>query len=651
MQADPRSRESTSRVRITYPLDIGGDTVLRELPFVLGVLADLLGPTPEAKQKWPLRERQFIKIDRDNFENVLRRYRPTLRLNVQSVSVLEPDAGIDSSSRAETEPIPVELAFECMDDFEPESVARQIEPLRELLDRRQKLLDLRGMLTDQLEDAIQRRVFARSSEIEGEEDPGEDVLAHEIANRTLADATEYAREHGAELLAEFFRLFSSGTIPLSRDVTSMIEAHVRRIDEILSRQLCVVMHAPEFQQLEAAWRGLEFLVSRTSRDSDVVIRVLHITKQELKKDLARASEFDQAAIFKKVYTEEFGLLGGQPFAALIGDFYVDHGPDDMVMLQRMSEIAAACHAPFLTGASPKMFYFDDFTDLAAPRDLVKIFYSLEYDRWNQLRSHADSRFLGLVLPRMLLRAPYGNDASAIGRFELDEQVEADAAARLLWGNSVYAFAGRLAEAFDRHGWCAEIYGMQRGGLVRNLPVHRGVTDEGDVVETCPTEIAISDRRRRELERLGFIPLCHYTRTNMAVFVNAPSCHRPELYDNQPDTDDAFLAAQLEYTLSVSRFMHYLASIVRDREGSFTEAEEYERFLNEWIQQYVSADRESLSPGEEARFPLSQASVRVRQTPRWWVRRNSYEIVVSLTPCLQLGEREQPITTSMTVRIL
>ena len=363
------------------------------------------------------------------------------------------------------------------------------------------------------------------------------------------------------------------------------------------------------------------------------IKVLNVSKRELLRDLQRAPEFDQSALFKQVYEEEFGTFGGSSFAAMVGDYEFGRGHQDVELLEKISEVAAAAHAPFLSAASPEFFNMDSYTNLDAPRDLGKIFDSTEYAKWKSFRQSEDSRYVGLAAPHILMRLPYGKNDVPIEAFDFEEGVDGTDHTKYLWGNAAYALGARLSDAFFNYGWCAAIRGVEGGGLVEGLPVHNFYTDEGDVAMKCPTEVAITDRREKEMADQGFIPLVHCKGTDYAAFFSVQSCQKPKKYDKPEATANARIASQLPYILAMSRFAHYLKSMMRDKIGSFMSRTDCERFLNQWITQYVTED-DNASQETKAQYPLREAHVEVEEVPG---KPGVYKAKAYLRPHFQLDE--------------
>ena len=441
------------------------------------------------------------------------------------------------------------------------------------------------------------------------------------------------QQRGRGLVARFVSEILEGSMEVMPDTESMLNARIAEIDRLVSMQLNEIMHHSDLQKLEGTWRGLKYLVSQTDTSTMLKLKVLNVQKKELLRDLQKAPEFDQSALFKKVYEEEYGTFGGAPFAALLGDYEFDRSGQDIELLEKISQVAAAAHAPFLSSAAPGMFNLDSFTQLSAPRDLAKIFDTTEYAKWKAFRDSEDSRYVSLTAPRILLREPYGMDTVPVEAFNYDEKVDGTDHSKYLWGNAAWALAARITNAFGRYGWCATIRGVESGGLVEGLPVHNFRTDSGDVAMKCPTETQITDRREKELADLGFAPLVHCKGTPNAAFFSVQSAQKPKIYDSDAATANARLSAQLPYIFAVSRFAHYLKSMMRDKIGGFTSRTEIERFLNNWINNYTIANDDA---GFElkAKHPLKEARIDVVEVAG---KPGVYRAVAFLRPHFQLDE--------------
>src|SRR5579863_8758285 len=442
-----------------------------------------------------------------------------------------------------------------------------------------------------------------------------------------------ARERGKDLVKEFVAQVMEGSMTISKDAETMINARIAQIDHLLSIQLNEILHHESFQKLEGSWRGVKYTLDQSETSDGLKIKILNVSKRELLRDLQRAPEFDQSALFKKVYEEEFGIFGGAPFAALIGDYEFGRGSEDIELLERVSQVAAAAHAPFISGTSPEFLNLESFTSLDAPRDLGKVFDTTEFAKWKSFRQSEDSRYVGLCLPRVLIRLPYGKQNTQIEAFNYEENVSGTDHSKYLWSNAAYAIAARLTNAFANYGWCASIRGVEGGGLVEGLPVHNFYTDEGDVAMKCPTEVPITDRREKELADLGFIPLVHCKGTDYAAFFSVQSAQKPKLYDKDAANANARLSTQLPYIFAVSRFAHYLKAMMRDKLGSFMSRLDCERWLNQWIQNYVTPD-DTASQSVKASHPLRDAKIEVAEVPG---KPGVYRAVAFLRPHFQLDE--------------
>jgi len=458
-------------------------------------------------------------------------------------------------------------------------------------------------------------------------------LLDQIVEEGRIGRDETTRKWGMSLVSEFVKQVLEGQMTVSPDTEAMIQHRIKQIDHLLSLQLNEVLHHAEFQKLEASWRGVRYLLENSETGVNLKLKVFNATKKEILRDLQRVPEFDQSQMFKKVYEQEFGVFGGEPFACLIGDYEFGRGPEDIEFLERISQVAAAAHAPFLSAASPDLLNVEDFTKLDAPRDLAKVFDTTEYARWKGFRLSEDSRYIALTLPHVLMRVPYGKETKPIDGFNYEEGVTGEDHNQYLWGNAAYALGTRITNAFARYGWCAAIRGVEGGGLVDSLPSHTFRTEEGDVALKCPTETIITDRREKELADLGFAPLVHCKGTDYAAFFSVQTAQRPKMYDTEEANANARLSSQLPYMLAVSRFAHYLKAMMRDKIGSFTSRKECEIFLNNWIVNYVTED-DTASHDTKARYPLREARVEVIEDKS---KPGVFRAIAFLRPHFQLDE--------------
>jgi type VI secretion system protein ImpC len=453
-----------------------------------------------------------------------------------------------------------------------------------------------------------------------------------IVNGKLA-RDDSQRGYARDLVGQFVNdvLAEGGTA--KTDVADAINDRIAEIDDLLSAQLNDLLHNPDLQRLEGTWRGLHYHVMNTETSTRLKLRLLNITKAELLKDLEKAVEFDQSSLFKKVYEEEYGTFGGHPYSVLIGDYEFGRHPQDTALLDKLANVAAAAHAPFIAAASPRLFDMDSFTELGIPRDLAKIFESLELIKWRSFREGEDSRYVTLVLPHILLRLPYGPKTVPVEGMNFVEDTDGRDHAKYLWGNAAWALATRITDAFAHHGWTAAIRGVEGGGKVEGLPTHTFLTDEGDIALKCPTEIAITDRREKELSDLGFIALVHCKSTDYAAFFGAQTANKPKVYNLATANANAALSARLTYMLNASRFAHYIKVIMRDKIGSFMTKENVQTFLNTWIIDYVLG-KDDAGQDLKAKYPLREARVDVQDVPG---KPGVYRATVFLRPHFQLEE--------------
>jgi type VI secretion system protein ImpC len=461
----------------------------------------------------------------------------------------------------------------------------------------------------------------------------ESSLLDQIVEQGRFGKEQVARERGRDMVKEFVAQVLEGEMKLSRDADATINSRVAQIDHLISLQLNEILHHPAFQKLEASWRGIKYMMDQSETSSMLKIRVLNVSKKELLRDLQRAPEFDQSVMFKKVYEDEFGIFGGEPFGALIGDYEFSKHPEDIELLEKVSQVAAGAHAPFLTAAAPELLNLDSFSQLGDPRDIGKIFDITEIAKWKSFRASEDSRYVGLTMPRVLMRLPYGKDTKPVDDFSYEEGVDGTDHSKYLWGNAAYALGARLTTAFAQYGWCASIRGVEGGGLVEGLPTHTFRTDEGDVALKCPTEVAITDRREKELADQGLIPLVHCKGTDYAAFFSVQSANKPKKFDKAAANANARLSSQLPYILAVSRFAHYMKSIMRDKIVGFMSRGQCQTFLTQWIMQYVTDDDQA-SAAVKSKFPLREAKIEVSEIPG---KPGAYRAIAFLRPHFQLDE--------------
>ncbi len=457
-----------------------------------------------------------------------------------------------------------------------------------------------------------------------------DIILHEYKMTRFPEQEAVA----IDILREFVE--EIGAMDDTASEATLLGFLMKRIEEtdaLLTAQINEILHAPEFQRLEGSWRGLHYFVMNTETGTSLKIRVLNATLKELRDDLTKAVEFDQSQLFKKIYEEEYGTFGGTPYSCLIGDFFFTTHPQDMLFLEHIAGLAAAAHTPFLAAVSHVFFNVDKFEDLPLPRDLAKMFESPDFIKWNSFRQMEDSRYVALMLPRVLMRLPYGPNTIPVEAFHFEENVGFGDTDKFCWGNPAYALGQRITSAFAKYNWTAAIRGVEGGGKVEGLPAYVFKTLEGDSMVKCPTEVAITDRREKELSDLGFIALCYSKGTDYAVFFGAQTTQLPKRYNLDDANANAALSARIPYVLAASRFAHYIKVIMRDKIGSFLTKENIEQYLNTWIASYILLNDDA--PNHiKAQYPLREGRIDVYDVPG---KPGSYTSVVYLRPHFQMEE--------------
>lgn len=452
--------------------------------------------------------------------------------------------------------------------------------------------------------------------------------------------TTVASNRKTDLIENVVKEAMSGAVVWKKNFSKTINDAIDQLDAKLSKQLAAIMHNPEFQKLEGTWRGLKHLVFSSETCATLKLKVLNVSKRTLFKDFDKAIEFDQSQLFKKMYESEFGMAGGEPYSALVGDYEFTNHPEDIDLLSKISQVAAGAFCPFISATSPDMFGFKSFADLSKPRDIEKIFLSEDYIKWRSFRESEDSRFVVLTMPRVLSRLPYGRNTKTIDEFAYEEvELDADGRAKPVphdhytWMNSAYVYGANLTAAFSKTNWCTAIRGVENGGKVEGLPTHVFKSDDGDLDAKCPTEVGITDRRDAELSKQGFLALCHFKNTDYSVFFGGQTTQKPKQYNDPSATANAAISARLPYIMAVSRIAHYLKVIARDKIGSFLERQDMEDFLKQWISAYVLADRNP-SAEMKAKYPLAEATITVEEIPG---KPGAYNAVALLRPWLQFEE--------------
>lgn len=574
---------------MTYDVEIGNAIEKKELPFVVGVLADLFGQAP-ADDRASFKERSFVNVDRDNFDKILASIAPKAHLRLDG-------SGLD-------------LSFKCFEDFSPHNLVQNTPDLKKLMDQRVCLTDLLAKVDGN--DALHAALTALGKDAEHLTfcaDGNSEALT------VVSESAQTPANRRSEMeknIAVFSAQRALVETPAD-DAYALILQEISALDAALSKRLDAILHHPDFQKLEGSWRGLRYLVVNTETSASLKIRLLPATQDEIVDDLTKAIEFDQSALFKKIYESEFGTFGGQPYSCLLMDFAFGRSPEDVETLRLFSGLAAAAHMPTFAAASPHMFDMDTFTQLGAPRDLQKIFEGSDCISWNSFRETEDARYISLLLPRVLMRLPYGPNGIPVKTFGYVETVVGEGLETFCWGNPVYAMGQRIGNAYAHYGWTAAIRGVEGGGMLENLPSYTFETPRGDKVAKAAVETIITDRRENELSKLGFIALCQWKFRDRAVFFGAQSVQKPKEYIEADATANARLSARTTYMLNASRFAHYVKMMMREKLGAFTEAAGIQKYLQSWLAQYVLLS-DTAPQAMRAKYPLRAGSVQVSEVP-------------------------------------
>lgn len=593
------------RVKVLYEVEVGGADEIKELPYVMGIIADLSGKSKI--ERAPIKDRKFIQVSNDTLKDIMAAIAPRVEFSV--------DNKIDGKGK-----LNVDLTFNSIDDFEPLSVIDQIAALKGLFTSRTQLNDLLAKLDG---NHVLNEVL--DNVLSGKSKKSADQLVKDGNMVRDPSQTDYAKT----LINEFLAIPADNV----KNSIRLVTHHISKLDGQISAQLDEILHHPDFQQLEGTWRGLYMMVTGTDTGAHVQIRLMNIALHELAYDLEKAVEFDQSQLFKKVYEEEYGTFGGNPYTILLSDINFGRSNKDIELLRKISQVAAAAHAPFIAAAHPSLLDLDNFTQIANIRDIATVFNTTELGKWMSFRETEESRYVALTLPHMMARAPYGEDTNPVYGLNYEENVDGTDNSKFCWTSSSWALGLRVLESANLTGWPASIRGVENGGMVSDLPYYTFKTTDGDIALKCPTEVAITDRREKELSDQGLIALCHCKNRDYAAFFGSQTTHKPKRYDTDEANANSNLSARLSYMLAASRFAHYIKVMVRDKIGSFMERSDVERYLNNWIASYVLLSQEA-SEGSKARYPLKAGRVDVYDIPG---QPGNYKAIIFLRPHFQLEE--------------
>lgn len=609
------------RVMITYDVEIGDAIVKKELPFIMGIISDLSGDTELAA----LEDKKFIYIDPDNFMDVMKGYNPTLSLNVNNYL----DANVDPESSK----IRVNLKFHNIEDFKPDNLIAQVPEMLAVYGNRLHLVSLLAVIDGNT--ALESVLFSIIADDNLKQvilDGQDDAKINQLIDQGRMIKTEDQRAFARELLIAFTHQVAN-----TKDIKSVVQfvmKEIAAIDKSLSLQTDAILHHEKFQTLEGRWLGLYQLITTIEISESLRVRVLSTTKSEILSDVNRAMSFDQSKIFKKIYEEEFDTFGGLPYSVMLTDFMCfDRTTPSLDILEKLTTVCAAAHVPLLTSASPELFNWSDYSSLSKPRDLAKLFDTVELARWNAFRATEDARYCSMLLPHVLMRSPYDAVNNPIVKFNYTETVNGNDNSYFCWGNAVYHMGVRIGKAYALYHWTSNIRGVEGGGLVENLPIYTYKTSDGDVTMKCPTLVTITDRREKELSDLGFISICHAKGKNFATFFGGQTVQKALVYNKDDATSNAAMSARLPYMLNASRFAHYIKLMMRDKIGSMLSAGEIQDYIQTWLADYILLS-DTASQSLKASMPLRNADVSVVDVPG---KPGSYKAIIHLQPHFQVEE--------------
>lgn len=451
----------------------------------------------------------------------------------------------------------------------------------------------------------------KTDDAQGELSELEDFSA--ILKQTINPTTEAAETAIENALSTVVQAAVADQSLIDDDVIDTLQSMIAGLDQQLTTQVNEILHNDEFQKLESSWRGLAYTLNNSETGANLQVEVMNASKAELASMMKRfpGAKWDRSPLYRQIYERRIGTLGGNPMACVVGDYYFDHSSADVALLSSMSKIAEASLAPFLSSAAPRLLGMETWDEISDPPDIEELFTASDYAGWNSLRESENSRFLGLTMPRVLAREPYGPDSTmTVDEFDFTEDTDGQGSDKFSWMNAAHAMAVNINRAFKEHGWTVRIRGVQSGGEVAKLPTHHFDTGSGEKDLKCPTEVSIDDRREGELSKVGLLGLIHRQNTDKAVFLGGQSLYKPKSYVDPMATASDNMSSRLPYMFAVSRFSHYLKVMIRDMIGSSKDKDQIRRDLQEWIDQYVTLNPENADEREKAQKPLADAKVEV-----------------------------------------
>jgi type VI secretion system protein ImpC len=598
-------RVKPPRIKITYDLETEGAIISKELPVVLAMIGDYSGNRDSSQEFLLYKERKFIYIDPENFPEVLKSMTPRVVLNIPTLG------GQEGETKS------IELIFECLEDFTPLNLVKKIDFLFKFYEEKRKLIDLRmkhdinNKIGEFLDKLITDSSFKDTIKTQLTAQTGKEL--DDMIKDTHICHTEEQKPYICDLLLNYITIIEKNTDTNLNTFILLNNAYIIIVDNTIAYYLNKILHNTNFQTLESSWRGVAYFLQNVEFNGNLKLRIFNATPDELFNDLTKSMEFDQSILFKKIYEEEYGTFGGSPYTALMWDYAIGRTTLDMLLLRKMTEVMAAAHCPFFLSASAALFDLKSFEDLHQPYAISKIFDSIELADFKNFRESPDSKYTSLLLPRVMARLPYDTNMLRIEGLNFQETVSGLISEEYTWTNACYVYLTQVALAYSRYGWFAAICGVENGGRVDNLPLHIYKTISGEYMVKCPTEVAITDRREKELSDLGFIALCNSKDDNFSVFFGSNSTFKPPVFNSQNANANGELSARTPYMLNASRFAHYLKCMMRDKIGSFATKETIKSFLCSWLARYTLLD-DKASNNIKAEYPLREFSISIDEVP-------------------------------------
>ncbi len=660
------------RVKITYDLETNGASIIKELPVVLGIIGDYSGMRGASNIITPYKDRKFVFLSSDSFNETLKSMNPRLLITVPAYKESDSLENIPEENKT------VELNFENFQDFEPTNIIKKVDFLNKYFEEKRKLTELRtkGEINEGVMEFLNRITtdsdFRNLIKTQASSQEG-GVELNDMFNNTnccLEEQKPYAKEllssfiESLEKISNYNNLQSlnndnitkknkdkaedsnkektppSTAIVLKESVSfkSFVEfynIYTIKLDNCISYYLNNILHDSNFQKLEGSWRGLAYVLNNSVITDNMRIKVLNVSMDELFNDLTKSMEFDQSLLFKKVYEAEYGTFGGNPYTCMMLDYYIGKNSRDFTIVKKITEVMAASHCPLFTGVDPSLFSLKSFANINEPYSMSKIFDGIDLAEYKSFRETPDAKYLSLLLPRVMGRIPYNTLINPVKFLNFIEEVSPENEKHYSWMNAAYVYMTQIATSYGLYGWFGSITGAENGGRVNNLPLYIYKDKNGESIGKCPTEAAITDRREKELSDLGFISLCNAKDENYGVFFGSNNAYKPPIFSKETANANSDLTTKTPFMLNTSRFAHYLKCMMRDKVGSFVNKDSVKGFLAEWLAKYTLLD-DNAPANLKIEYPLREFSITVEDIIG---KPGNYKTIVLLRPHNQLQSIE------------